>query len=151
MGSQPGTRLAKSIEKSPLKPEPRGSAPPPTVGVNGEPLLAVMIVPSCHPFVKNVSMPSDFGAGTCQTKLPLKLCRTSKSQAPTRYDYRAAPKSNEDSRSGGLGLAIAEAIVKAYAGEIRCQSEVGIGSRFTLILPSVQRSADRQAVPEGVL
>lgn len=64
---------------------------------------------------------------------------------------RAAPNSNEESRSGGLGLAIAEAIVKAYAGEIRCQNEVGIGSRFTLILPSVQRSADRQAVPEGVL
>lgn len=64
--------------------------------------------------------------------------------------YRAAPNSNEESRSGGLGLAIAEAIVKAYSGEIHCQSEVGFGSRFTLILPSARRSAERQTVPEPV-
>ena len=50
--------------------------------------------------------------------------------------YRATPSSNEDSRSGGLGLAIADAIMKAHAGQIRCQSKLGVGSVFTLVFPT---------------
>ena len=50
--------------------------------------------------------------------------------------YRAA--ATEDSRSGGLGLAIAQAIVKAYDGAIWCDSKVGAGSRFTVQLPCTE-------------
>jgi len=49
--------------------------------------------------------------------------------------YRAAPSSAGDSHSGGLGLAIAQAIVRAQGGAIECSSNVGIGSSFTVVLP----------------
>jgi signal transduction histidine kinase len=50
--------------------------------------------------------------------------------------YRAAPDPNEESRSGGLGLAIAEAIIHAHHGTIDCVSNLGEGSSFTLRFPS---------------
>jgi signal transduction histidine kinase len=50
--------------------------------------------------------------------------------------YRAAPDPNEESRSGGLGLAIAQAIIQAHHGAIECSSKVGEGSAFTLWFPS---------------
>jgi len=50
--------------------------------------------------------------------------------------YRAAPDPNEESRSGGLGLAIAEAIIHAHHGTIACVSNLGEGSSFTLRFPS---------------
>ena len=50
--------------------------------------------------------------------------------------YRAAPDPNEESRSGGLGLAIAQAIIHAHRGNIQCTSKVGEGSIFTLWFPA---------------
>jgi signal transduction histidine kinase len=56
--------------------------------------------------------------------------------------YRAAPDPNEESRSGGLGLAIAHAIIHAHHGTIECASTVGEGSTFTLKFPSAKRNSD---------
>jgi signal transduction histidine kinase len=51
--------------------------------------------------------------------------------------YRAAPPGNGEAHSGGLGLAIAQAIAQAQGGSIGCESTPGVGSVFTVILPAV--------------
>ncbi len=49
--------------------------------------------------------------------------------------YRVARAENGEARSGGLGLAIAQALARAHAGEVQCRSRLGAGSRFTVVLP----------------
>jgi signal transduction histidine kinase len=55
--------------------------------------------------------------------------------------YRAEPSSNGEAHSGGLGLAIAQAIVRAQGGSIECKSTPGVGSTFTVTLPLLQPRA----------
>jgi signal transduction histidine kinase len=50
-----------------------------------------------------------------------------------------------DAQSGGLGLAIAQAIAIAQGGTIECASTVGVGSTFTVIL---RITYPQEAVPE---
>jgi signal transduction histidine kinase len=50
--------------------------------------------------------------------------------------YRAARPGNGEAHSGGLGLAIAQAIACAQGGSIECRSVPGEGSNFTILLPA---------------
>ena len=49
--------------------------------------------------------------------------------------YRAAGSGTVEARSGGLGLAIAQAIANAHGGTIECQTTPGHGSTFTVTIP----------------
>ncbi len=60
--------------------------------------------------------------------------------------YRAAPDPNEESRSGGLGLAIAKAIIHAHHATIECMSKVGTGSSFTLWFPSESTASSAERI-----
>src|ERR1700746_3523368 len=87
MGLQPGRRLAKSMEKSPLKPVPRGSFPSPAVTVNGAPLVAVTMVARSHPPVTVDNNEPEFSIdGRSHMKVAESTCRISKSHSPNRAD-----------------------------------------------------------------
>jgi two-component system OmpR family sensor kinase len=50
--------------------------------------------------------------------------------------YRGDKSRGKGSKGAGLGLAIAREIVQAHGGQIKAESLVGLGTRFTITLPS---------------
>jgi signal transduction histidine kinase len=57
--------------------------------------------------------------------------------------YQADNQLAASTTGSGLGLAIAKEIVEAHRGEIRCDSTVGQGTTFTLLMPAMVGSKRR--------
>jgi len=65
--------------------------------------------------------------------------------------YRAAPPTGVEAHSGGLGLAIAQAIVRTQGGVIECHSTPGVGSTFIVVLPTASAETNLKSKPEQKL
>lgn len=52
--------------------------------------------------------------------------------------YRGVQAGPDEGQSGGLGLAIAQAIARTQGGSVECRSTPGAGSTFTVTLPMVR-------------
>lgn len=72
---------------------------------------------------------SDTGIGIPEEALPYVFGRT----------YTVSSARTPNSKTGsGLGLSIAKAVVERHSGEISVTSQVGIGSTFKIVLPTVK-------------
>lgn len=60
-----------------------------------------------------------------------------------------APIAPGNRRGAGIGLAISRRIARALGGEITFDSEVGVGSTFTLWLPLVEVEQAEQRAPSA--
>lgn len=54
--------------------------------------------------------------------------------------YRATPTGADAPNGTGVGLTISSALARAMGGSLECDSTIGVGSRFTLVLPAVDGS-----------
>lgn len=55
--------------------------------------------------------------------------------------FRGEPSRSRATGGSGLGLAIVKAIVEAHSGQIRVESTLGKGTRFTFTLPQTAQAA----------
>ncbi len=65
--------------------------------------------------------------------------------------FRADTARNRKSGGAGIGLSLAQALVKLHGGTITVESTVGEGTTFTISLPDNRESFDKQKQrPKGI-
>lgn len=85
-------------------------------------------------------MVRDFGCGIPTEKLPHIFDRF--------YSTKSGPDASGKGGTG-LGLSMCRDIIEAHHGRIRVDSSPGVGTAFTLKLPSVTKAAARRTVPRA--
>lgn len=72
-------------------------------------------------------------------------------QVPHVFDkfFQADNQRSASAKGSGLGLAIAKSIVEAHGGTINCESTPGVGTTFTIVLPTrpTRRGSVARRVP----
>ena len=81
-----------------------------------------------------VSLSTDAEVRVCFEDQGIGIAKEHRHRIFERF-FRVANTNDVETQSGGLGLAIAQAIVRAHGGSIECESELGVGSVFTVRLP----------------
>ena len=81
----------------------------------------------------------DSGAGIPQEQLPHVFDKF----------FQADNQDAASAKGSGLGLAIAKSIVEAHGGTINCESTPGVGTTFTIVLPT-RTTGRRTSVPQVV-
>jgi two-component system phosphate regulon sensor histidine kinase PhoR len=64
----------------------------------------------------------------------------------TERFYRVDRSRSRESGGTGLGLAIAKHVMQRHGGELKIESEVGKGSKFTLIFPASRVLQETESV-----
>ncbi len=59
--------------------------------------------------------------------------------------YRVDKARSREQGGTGLGLAIVKHVIQAHGGEVRVESEQGVGSKFIIVLPAIPSSEGRVA------
>ena len=62
--------------------------------------------------------------------------------------FQADNQRSASQKGSGLGLAIAKDLVEAHGGTIQCESTPGVGTTFSIVLPT--RTTRRNSVPRPV-
>jgi len=60
--------------------------------------------------------------------------------------YRADKSRTKEGQGAGLGLAIAKEIIQAHGGQIKAESVVGLGTKFTITLPQTGNGGSSDGV-----
>ncbi len=89
-------------------------------------------------------------AGAADAWLALEVSDTGHGIAPEHQERIFEPffTTKGEGQGTGLGLATVYGIAKAHGGEVRVHSEVGRGSRFTVLLQALPEAAAAPAPPE---
>jgi two-component system, OmpR family, sensor kinase len=66
------------------------------------------------------------------------------------FDRFHRGKGSRDRRGSGLGLAIVKSIAVAHGGDVRAESVVGVGTRFTIDIPLNEPGVETDDEDEGV-